>query len=140
MVVAIGRLKAGEYGEVAEDIAALAAVAAVVLAVRRRPGGMAEVALVAAAAPLATPFVLSYDMVLLLLPTAWVLAEARRDGFRAWDKMGLLAAWLLPGLSIGIGSATGVTIGAVAPAILVALVLRRLRAPGGVVSPTHAPD
>ncbi|BDG73692.1 glycosyltransferase family 87 protein [Roseomonas fluvialis] len=122
-----------------QAIAALAAVAVVVLAARRRPGGMPEVALVAAAAPLATPFVLSYDLVLLLLPTAWVLAEARRDGFRAWEKTGLLAAWLLPGLSIGIGSATGVTIGAVAPAILVALVLRRLRAGWGVAQTARAP-
>jgi hypothetical protein len=114
--------------QVLQAVAALAVVVAVVLAVRRRPGGMPEVALVAAAAPLATPFVLSYDLVLLLLPTAWVVAQARRDGFRAWEKTGLLAAWLLPGLSIGVGSATGVTIGAVAPAILVVLVLRRLRA------------
>jgi hypothetical protein len=107
---------------------ALAIVLAVVLALRRRPGGMAEVALVAAAAPLATPFVLSYDLVLLLLPMAWVVARAREDGFRPWEKTGLLLAWLLPGLSLAAGSGAGVTIGPVAPAILVALVLRRLRA------------
>ncbi len=105
---------------------ALAVVVLVVLALRRRPGGMAEIALIAAAAPLATPFVLSYDLVLLLLPTAWIMARAREDGFRPWEKTGLLAAWLLPGLSIAAGSAAGVTIGPLAPAILVALVLRRL--------------
>jgi hypothetical protein len=109
-----------------QGAAALAVVAAVVLALRRRPGGAAEVAVVAAAAPLATPFVLAYDMALLLLPMAWILARAREDGFRPWEKSGLLAAWLLPGLSIAAGTAGGVTIGPLAPAILAMLVLRRL--------------
>jgi hypothetical protein len=106
----------------------VAAVAAVVWVARRRPGGRAEVAAVAAAAPLATPFVLSYDMVLLLLPTAWLVDAARRDGFRPWEKAGLVAAYLLPGVSLGLGVATGVGLGALAPALLLALVLRRLRA------------
>lgn len=108
--------------------AALAAVLAVVLASRRRHGGLAEVALVAAAAPLATPFVLSYDLVVLLLPSAWVLTQGLSGGFLAFEKAGLLAAWLLPGLSIALGLAGGVTIGPLAPLIVVALVLRRLRA------------
>jgi hypothetical protein len=101
-------------------------LAALVLAIRHRPGGMAEVALVAAAAPLATPFILSYDMVVLLLPMAWLAAQARRDGFLPWEKTGLVAAYLLPGASIAAGVAGGVGIGPVAPAILLALVLRRL--------------
>ena len=112
------------------QLAVTAAVLAVlVLVLRRRPGGLAEVALVAAATPLAAPFVLSYDMVLLLLPMAWLLREAGRGGgFLPWEKAGLVAAYLLPGVSIAAGLAAGIGIGPAAPAILFALVLRRLAA------------
>lgn len=103
-----------------------AVLVALVLVLRRRPGGQAEVALVAAAAPLATPFILSYDMVMLLLPMAWLAGQARREGFLPWEKAGLVAAYLLPGVSIAAGLAGGIGVGPIAPAILLALVLRRL--------------
>lgn len=109
-------------------VAALAVVA-VAWVLRGRPGGRAEAAAVAAAAPLATPFVLSYDMVLLLLPTAWLVEAGLRDGFRPWEKAGLVAAYLLPGLSLGVGVAAGIGFGPVAPALLLTLVVRRLRRP-----------
>jgi hypothetical protein len=108
-----------------------AVLIALVLTLRRRPGGKAEVAVVAAAAPLATPFILSYDMVVLLLPMAWLVEQARREGFMPWEKIGLVTAYLLPGVSIAAGLAGGIGIGPVAPAILLALVLRRLCLPAG---------
>ena len=108
---------------------AAAAVGAVAWALRRRPGGRAEIAAVAAGAPLVTPFVQSYDMVVLLLPTAFLLAEARRAGAQPWERAGIAAAWLLPGLSLALGMTAGLGLGPLAPAILLALVLRRLLAP-----------
>lgn len=123
-------------GAVPAQVLQAAVSVAVVLAVAwvlrgrqgERPGGQAEVAAIAAGAPLVTPFVLSYDLVLLLLPTAFVLAQARQSGFAPWEKAGLALAWLLPGLSLGFGLGAGLSFGALAPAILLALVLRRIRA------------
>ena len=104
-------------------------------ALRRRPGGQAEAAAIAAGAPLVTPFVLSYDLVVLLVPTAWLLAQAQRDGFRPWEKSGIALAWLLPLLSFISGVSMGVSIAPPAAAVLLALVLRRVRETGG--APPH---
>jgi hypothetical protein len=110
------------------QLAAMAgALVALVMVIRRRPGGRAEIAVMAAAVPLASPFILSYDMMVLLLPMAWLLAEARRDGFLPWEKTALVAAYLMPGASIAAGLLAEICFGAIAPAILLALVLRRLR-------------
>lgn len=106
---------------------AAAAVGAVAWALRRRPGGRAEIAAVAAGAPLVTPFVQTYDMVVLLLPIAFLLAEARRGGGLPWERAGIAAAWLLPGVSLGLGMTAGLSLGPLAAMILLALVLRRLR-------------
>ncbi len=114
--------------QVLQGAVAVAVVLAVVWALRSRPGGRAEVAAVAAGAPLVTPFVLSYDMLVLLIPTAFLLAQARRGGFSPWEKAGVALAWLLPGMSLGFGIGAGLSFGALAPAILVVLVLRRIRA------------
>uniref|UniRef100_UPI0018E01AA4 glycosyltransferase 87 family protein n=1 Tax=Roseomonas rosulenta TaxID=2748667 RepID=UPI0018E01AA4 len=130
-----GSLGAGPRLAQGLQLAVTAGVLVVLVVVLRgRPGGLAEVALLAAATPLAAPFVLSYDMVLLLLPMAWVIRQARQGGFLPWEKAGLVAAYLLPGVSIAVGLAGGIGIGPVAPAIMLVLVLRRLRAPGGATA------
>lgn len=106
--------------------ATLATVAAVVRAVWRGTDGRATVALVAAGAPLVTPFVLVYDFVVLLVPTLWIATQARRDGFRPWEKSLLLLTWLMPAMAFLGGLATGVSPGPIPAAIMLALVLRRL--------------
>ena len=45
---------------------------------------------------LATPFALDYDLTLLALPLAVLVTSARRDGFLPWEKLVLLAAFILP--------------------------------------------
>ena len=95
---------------------------------RRRPGGRAEAATIAAGAPLVTPFVLSYDLVILLIPTAWLLAEAKRAGFRPWEKTGIALAWLVPLLSFVTGTTVGLSVAPPAAGVLLALVLRRVGA------------
>ncbi len=109
---------------------AMVAVGVVALAVwtlRGRPSGRAEAAMIAAGAPLVTPFVLSYDLVILLIPTAWLLAEAKRGGFRPWEKSGIAFAWLVPLLSFITGAWLEVSVGAPAAGVLLSLVVRRLR-------------
>lgn len=110
-----------------QAVVTLGVVAIAAWALRRRPGGRAEVATIAAGAPLVTPFVLSYDLVVLLIPTAWLLAEAKQGGFHPWEKTGIAVSWLLPLAGFITGTAAGVSIAAPAGAVLLALVLRRVR-------------
>ena len=110
-----------------QAVVTVGVVALAVWSLRHRPGGRTEIAVIAAGAPLVTPFVLSYDLVILLVPTAWLLAEAQRGGFRPWEKTGIALAWLLPLLSFISGTSAGVTVAPPAAAVLLALVLRRVR-------------
>ena len=110
----------------AQGAVTVTVVALVAWALRIRPGGRAEVAAIAAGARLVTPFVLSYDFVLLLIPTGWLLMDARRTGWRAWEKAGVAVAWLMPGVSLGVGIGFGISLGPVAAAVLLAFVLRRV--------------
>lgn len=112
-----------------QGAAAVGVILLTVWTVRRRPGGQAEVAVIAAGAPLVTPFVLIYDLVILLLPMAWLLAEARRTDFRPWEGTGIALAWLLPLLSFLAGVTAGISLGVLTAAILFAFVVgRRLSA------------
>ncbi|HWT09292.1 MAG TPA: glycosyltransferase family 87 protein [Roseomonas sp.] len=109
-----------------QAVVTVGVIAVTAWALRRRPGGRAEMAAIAAGAPLVTPFVLSYDLVVLLIPTAWLLAEAKQGGFRAWEKTGIALAWLLPLAGFITGTMAGVSVAAPAGGVLLALVLRRL--------------
>lgn len=112
-----------------QAVVTVSVIALAAWGLRQRPGGRAEVAVIAAGAPLVTPFVLSYDLVILLVPTAWLLAEAKAGAFRPWEKTGIALAWMLPLLSFFTGTALGVSIAPPAAALLLALVLRRLATP-----------
>lgn len=106
---------------------ALAAVAVVI--VWRQPGKHAlKASILATASLLATPYVLDYDLMVLALPIAWLIAEARQTGFLTWEKAGLALCFLLPLVSRSIGS-LGVPIGPFAMLLLLALIVRRSRAP-----------
>ena len=115
----------------AQAVVAAAVVALVCLAVRRTAEGRAQVALVAAGAALVTPFVLGYDLVILLIPTAWLVEQGRRGAFLPWEVTLLAFAWLFPWAGFAVGFAAGVSPGPLPAAIVFALVLRRvLAAPG----------
>jgi hypothetical protein len=70
------------------------------------------------------PLVLTCDQVL-LLPIACIFREAREHGLLPCEKTGLVAACLLPGVSVGAWLAGG--IGTRAPAMIRVLMLRRRR-------------
>jgi hypothetical protein len=96
--------------------------------VRRRPGGVAEGAALAAATLLATPFALSYDLVLLAVPMLWLLGEATRTGWLAWERLALGAVYLAPLASLVLAVAGGVPTAPLVVALVLALVLRRMAA------------
>ncbi|GJD96876.1 glycosyltransferase family 87 protein [Methylobacterium iners] len=105
---------------------ALVALATYVLLWRvasRRPGGMAEGAVLAAATPLCSPFLLDYDLLCLSLPLAWVAAEAQRTGWLRWEKMVLLTAYVLPLVARSLAE-QGLP---PAPLVIVALLLKTAR-------------
>jgi alpha-1,2-mannosyltransferase len=108
-----------------QAVVSLVAVGAVGMVARRRAGGAAEVATVAVAACLATPFLLDYDLMLLAVPLAWVVAAAERDGFLPWEKLVLGAAFLLPLVARAVGMTVGVPVAPLVVLGLLAVVVRR---------------
>jgi len=62
---------------------------------RRAPLALAGSALVLSI-PLTTPYAYDYDLVMLLLPLAWLLTDARATGFRRGEAILLTAAWAMP--------------------------------------------
>ena len=90
----------------------------------RRPGASAEGALMVVATLFSTPFLLSYDLVYLALPIAWITAEAQLTAWHPWEKTVLLAAYMLPLISLVVGQA-GIPIAPVVLASLLVVVARR---------------
>jgi hypothetical protein len=90
----------------------------------RRRFDLPLAALVLAGAPLATPFVLDYDMVLLAFPLIWLTA----GGFAPWDKALCALTFIAPAFARPLALELGVPI---MPLVLVAfflVVLRRVAA------------
>ena len=76
---------------------------------------------------LVTPYVFDYDFVLLALPIAWLAASGLRTGFLRWEKVGLLAAFVLPLVARSFAALGG----PIAPPVLLlllVLIMRRTRA------------
>ncbi|MEO0061754.1 MAG: hypothetical protein RLZZ08_314 [Pseudomonadota bacterium] len=53
-------------------------------------------ALVLAATASASPYLFNYDLPFLILPIAWLVGRGLRDGFRAWERLALVAIWFAP--------------------------------------------
>ncbi len=112
---------------------ALATLAVVVAVAWRRPGGPAEMAVTATGTCLATPFLLGYDLTLLAVPLAWVVAEAAHDGFLPWERLVLAAGYLLALFSVVLALNLGLPAAPLVVAALLIVVCRRAlsRHPGG---------
>lgn len=113
----------------AQLVVALGVCAVLARAAARRPGGQAEGALLVAAALLCSPFLLDYDLVCLAVPLAFVAASAQRTGWRPWEKITLLLAYVLPMLSRPLAM-SGAPVGPLVLAALLAVMARRAGAPG----------
>jgi hypothetical protein len=122
---------ASAMGWAFQAIVSLAALVALAWAVRRRPGGHAEGAALAAAALVCSPYLVDYDLAILGLPLAWVLAQALRKGFEPWEKLLLLAGYMLPIVSHGLAASLRVP---VAPLVLCAILVLVVRRAGHVVN------
>jgi hypothetical protein len=74
---------------------------------RRAPLALAGSTLVLSI-PLTTPYAYYYDVVMMLLPMAWLLQEARATGFRRGEVALLVAAWVAPVADNFIAEATSI--------------------------------
>jgi hypothetical protein len=91
----------------------------------RRPAPLAlRGSALALAIPLTTPYAFQYDLVLLLLPLAWLLREGVTSGFRRGEAALLMLVWLCPvaGWLVALWSHLLLT-----PALLLLLLLATLR-------------
>ncbi|AIT79009.1 glycosyltransferase family 87 protein [Novosphingobium pentaromativorans] len=114
------------YG--AQAAVGLATIILLIRAFRARPYSPALGALMLAAAPLVTPFVLDYDMVLLAFPLLWLTSRGIADGFRDWEKLALALAFIAPVFARPIGLHLGIPIMPLILGFLFWVLLRRYSA------------
>ncbi len=106
----------------------LAVAGAVAVAGWRRAFTPGLGALVLAGAPLATPFVLDYDMVLTAVPLAYLYARAQATGFADWERITIAAAFAAAAFARPLAIGLGVPIMPLVLSALFVLVWRRVRA------------
>lgn len=95
---------------------------------RRWSSGLAAATL--AGAPLATPFVLDYDMVLLAFPLLWLTGQGLRHGFADWEKAAIALAFAAPAFVRPLAMQVGLPILPLVLAFLFAVVWGRARREG----------
>lgn len=112
-----------------QALVALAVGAALVWTIRRRPRSAAEAPLIVLAAALVSPFLLDYDLAITAFPLAWLAGQGLAGGFRPWEKLTLLAAYVLPLAARGLALNAHLPLAPVVLAALFALILRRAAEP-----------
>jgi hypothetical protein len=110
---------------VIHGVGVVAVSGAVALFAWRRPLSPAIGPALIAATPLVSPYLLDYDLLLAALPLAWLLARGRREGFLAWEKPVMLAAFVLPLVTRLLAVNLGLAVAPVVLAALIAIVLQR---------------
>jgi hypothetical protein len=95
-------------------------------AFKYRPSGLALGALTISATVLATPFLLDYDLLITALPLGWLVLAGAKNGFRNWEKLLLLAAFLLPLASRKLAVLLHLPVAPLLLLIVFAFVVRRL--------------
>ena len=118
----------------AQALAALAALAALVAALRRERDARRQFALVAAVTCLTTPFLLDYDLTLLIVPIAILAEEGPGAGFRPYEMTVLVAAFLLPGIARPLAQYAHLPASPLVVAALAAVLWRRMVCPGRAVA------
>jgi Glycosyltransferase family 87 len=81
---------------IVQGVAAALAIFMLIQAQRQGVSAATERSLIVLAGLLMTPFLLFYDMIILVLPLAWMLREWSDRGFRPWSKLVLLLVFCAP--------------------------------------------
>jgi hypothetical protein len=116
-------------GSTAQGISIVLATVALVALARRRPGGVAEVAILVTATGFCVPFLGQYDLVIFAVPGAWLVSEAIRTHWLPYERATLALLYMAP-LAIWAGMPNGIPLAPVVLTMLALLVSRRtLRIP-----------
>jgi len=83
-------------------------------------------AFVCAAVVISTPYVLDYDLVVLLPALAWLWLDGRESGFPDWDATIMAAIWVIPLLARNAAHATLVPLGLMSALAVALLATRRV--------------
>ena len=111
---------------IAQGVVTLACAALVVLAWRKTRDPQATGALMLAATALGSPYLFSYDLAFLALPVFWLVREGLAHGFRAWERLAIVALYCAPLVARAAALPLGLNLTPLAAAALVALVWTRL--------------
>jgi hypothetical protein len=103
----------------------LAAVTSVCWVARRKDNPELRNALVCAAAVIATPYVLDYDLVVLLPALAWLWIDGQRRGFLSWEMSWGAVIWITPLIARNVAEWTLIPLGLISALALAAIALRR---------------
>ena len=107
-----------------QGVFSLAAIAATMrLAWNGRPA--LRNAATGAAVLIATPYVLDYDYVVLLLGIAFLLKDGEERGWGSWERTLLGFAWVAPLVARAVAEATLVPIGLASAVAVLAIAIRR---------------
>jgi hypothetical protein len=126
-VFAAVRLLHGGVG-LAYGLQAVVASAVLVVLARsaaRRLDAQAEIVLLIVGTLLCTPFLLDYDFVCLALPIAWVVSKAQLTGWWRWEKIVLLAGYIMPLVARPLAMVSGLSIAPLVVAAVFLVVVRR---------------
>jgi len=118
----------------------MGAAALVLLWKTRAADEAARGAALCCATLMTTPFLLDYDLTLLAIPLAWLFREAIATRFRDWEKLVLLAGYVLPIIARPIATHVGVPLTPLIVAALVLCVLRRTTADAGEAEAARSPS
>ena len=78
-------------------LSGIEAVSAALASWRRfQDDAKATAAAVLAATGLASPYLFNYDLPFLIFPTLWLVERGLRNGFRSWEKLGLVVLYIAP--------------------------------------------
>ena len=97
------------------------------IAWRHKPDAFALTALVVATTVVATPFLLSYDLLITALPIGWLLVTGARDGARPWERTIALAAFILPLVARPLAQNLELPVAPLVLMALLAMVIGRVR-------------
>ena len=118
---------AAAYG--LQAVLSVAVAAVLVLLSRNAPTGQGTGVALACATLLATPFLLVYDLMLLAIPLIWMIGQARLTGFRPWEKIVLMIAFVMPLVSGELAHFLSVPVAPIVIMMVFAVVVRRVWRP-----------
>lgn len=83
-------------GYLVQAVFTLCAIPCVYLAFRKQTDRKLQIAVLAVATFLVTPYAYNYDMTLVSVAVLWALGHATKTGFLPGEKLLLVAVWILP--------------------------------------------